>query len=683
MDGTIKLIRQGDLYALLSVCTDEDLEPLAATIAEGLPDFLETDEAYRRLKPRHSIYHRLIGDALRRCGDSPEIGAVRGEGPSYDVLVADVCKKLDVPHEAGETARNESNLLTIHLGQQLSALGDEEQAAALARARAEASGKADTVLSAAREGVGSVLASAVQLRGQVTALEQGALAAVTREVSNRAATVAAKASEEANSLLARVSSLGVPLTSLVPDAQSAAIAKAREVSAKAADAASTAKDAVGAMFSRAIRPLARSASGLSLAEPMFRVTVPCVLHLAYLRRKHLERLSATAASMPVASDQLAYGDTPGVVGAGGGATLVVGASVDKPVLSLARIPEPGARVWHPVTGSEDSISRLNPLLQAVPALGAALHVSTTSYMEVVVNGPLAEAIGGGFRGWVRGAEGKIVEQARLFDASTLSTVVSAGVLFQIVSVAVAQKHLADISRKLSDIKAAVDRIQRFQSNERRSILTGAIRYFEQVAPAVLAGELSNGIRNQIEHHEAHLLQVQDHLLEDIRRESEEVLTVKDDDMLGSKGMQDAIQAHQALLDDLYRQLLLCIRARACGWQLLVVFPGEERLKEARKRSIQEAIGALRENGDLLKQTDRFVREKVRSLSSLWNRATTLNERKLALLAWNEALVAEVGACKEQVGLDIRAAEAVTSERLQPVKMLLRIEDGRAVAACAA
>ncbi|WP_172428627.1 hypothetical protein [Azospirillum brasilense] len=44
---------------------------------------------------------------------------------------------------------------------------------------------------------------------------------------------------------------------------------------------------------------------------------------------------------------------------------------------------------------------------------------------------------------------------------------------------------------------------------------------------------------------------------------------------------------------------------------------------------------------------------------------------------------EVASCREQIDLDIRAAEAVISERLQPVTMLLKIEGERIVAACAA
>ncbi|MGY0833738.1 hypothetical protein [Azospirillum argentinense] len=686
MDERIEAIGRGDLYALLSVCTDTDLDPLVARLAEALPGFFEADEAYRRLKPRHSIYHRLIGDALRRCGDRPTAGGARGEGPAYDRLVVDVCKKLDVPHELGNTVKNESNLLTLYLGRQLKALTPDEQAAVLAKARDEASGRAATIATTAREGAHSLLSHAAHLREQIAALtpdDPTAVLSKAREVSGKAASVAMAAKEKANSLFSRAVLVGERLSPLRAEEQPAIIAKAREITGKAATVAAIASVGGLPLLSlAALRSMGLDTSGLSLSEPLFKATVPCVLHLAYLRGKHLDSLSAATPAAAFDAEQ-----TSNVAGmtvpAPSAARLVIGAADDKPVLSLTRIPEPPACAWQPVAGSDNGVSRLNPLLQTVPNLATAYDVATTKYMEVVVNGPLARAAdGNGFRAIVHGANNKIAENAKLFEPERLSNLVNAAALFQIASVVVAQKHLADISRKLSDIRAAVDRIQRFQSNERRSVLTGALHYLEQIAPSVLAGEWSDGIRTQIEHHEAHLLQVQDHLLEDIRHESQEIANVKGGDVFGSKGMQEAIKAHQDLLDDLYRQLLLCIRARACGWQLLVAFPGEERLKENRRRSIQEAIVALADGGDLLKETDRIVREKVKGLSSLWNRTATLNERKLSLLSWNQSLMTEVTSCREQIGLDIRAAEAVMSERLQPVTMLLKIEGERIVAACA-
>ena len=116
-------------------------------------------------------------------------------------------------------------------------------------------------------------------------------------------------------------------------------------------------------------------------------------------------------------------------------------------------------------------------------------------------------------------------------------------------------------------------------------------------------------------------------------------------------------------------------------QLLAAYPGEDRLKETRKRSIEEAIEELVEGGDLLSSTDAFMRRKVKSMSALWNKNLTVNERKLSLLEWNDRLAAEVSQCKEQIARDLRAVETVIAKQLQPVTMLVKIENEQIVATC--
>ena len=146
--------------------------------------------------------------------------------------------------------------------------------------------------------------------------------------------------------------------------------------------------------------------------------------------------------------------------------------------------------------------------------------------------------------------------------------------------------------------------------------------------------------------------IRDSLLVDIRAESQQTLNVTDETLFGSKGMEDAIQEHQQRLQNLYQQLLLCIRTRACGWQLLAAYPGEERLKTTRKRSIKEALELLAENGDLLSGTDHLMRKKVQSMSALFNRNVIVNQRKLDLLAWGDRLIGEVSQRREQIAEDL-------------------------------
>ncbi|MEI6934131.1 hypothetical protein ACOQLP_30475, partial [Klebsiella pneumoniae] len=100
------------------------------------------------------------------------------------------------------------------------------------------------------------------------------------------------------------------------------------------------------------------------------------------------------------------------------------------------------------------ISRLSPLLQTLPSLATSAHVASHQYMEVIINGPLASVKDGpGFRGFSLGEKG-IKEHAVLLNPDKLSQLVNAGMLLNVASAVLAQKHLADISKKLTEIVEA-------------------------------------------------------------------------------------------------------------------------------------------------------------------------------------------------------------------------------------
>lgn len=592
METKIKDINTGDLYALLSLCTNEDLDPLVRYITSNPLNQLDTNADYKQYSPDHTQYYRAIVDAICLSGRTRIRNLMRSEElPVYDDVLLSVCKKLDVPHTKGDTVGNESNLITIFLEGQWKTLSEEERVRLTAEASANAArGLNDRTKPAAV--LGTTLSAAKVIPHPVV---KGGLAAI---------------------------------------------------------------GLVGSIY-------------LSIKDPDFTVAVPCVLHIAYLRRKYLEILQSTRTA-EACSEKV-----PTVSPRNRANTLVVENSEQVPVLSMVRISDPSVENWKPVH-NDDGISRLNSLLQGVPSLVTASDVATSQYMEVVINGPLLKA---------KGKEGyrlitmidKKPQHGTLLDPSQLSTIVNAAALFQVASVAVAQKHLADISRKLSEIKAIVERIDRSQKDQRLASIRGAIQYFEQVAHAVLSGELSDSVSNQIEHLETQLLQIQEHLLLEIRNQIPATMEVKDEAMFGSQAMENSIRAHQERLDDLYQQLLLCIRARACGWQLLSAYPGSDLRKDTRKRNIEEALDLLNEGGELLSKTDEIMRQKVKSMFAHLNRKITVNQRKLALLQSLDQLLAKVSQNKQKITEELRTAQAFIASQSEPATILVKIENGQIVA----
>ena len=51
---------------------------------------------------------------------------------------------------------------------------------------------------------------------------------------------------------------------------------------------------------------------------------------------------------------------------------------------------------------------------------------------------------------------------------------------------------------LGEIQEGVGRIEAFQRNERKSGINGTLPYLQQIAPVVLAGNLSSSIRDEPE-----------------------------------------------------------------------------------------------------------------------------------------------------------------------------------------
>jgi uncharacterized protein YaaW (UPF0174 family) len=442
------------------------------------------------------------------------------------------------------------------------------------------------------------------------------------------------------------------------------------------------------IFTTAIRtvavPVGLALMAKGVTDPAFKVTIPCVLHIAYLRWKVLKYMEDInrkdtlkgANANAISNNQLVVKcDSP----------LILGEKADKPVLTfaLAEISKTALVHWQPVSEFDNTgISRFDQLLQAVPSLVAKTHVATTQYVEVNIPlDSLARVKGSAneLRGWTRDLNGHFQEHAKLLAPENLEKIVNAGALFQVASVIVAQKHLADISQKLTEIKKAVDDIHDHQKDKRETNMTGAIDYFKQIAPSILAGELRDSYQHQIEKYEGELLAIRNHLLKDIKKLNFEIESLKDGDVFGTEGMKAVIEKHQQKLFNLYQQLFLCIRARACGWQLLLAFPGTEEIAKSRKQNIVESLSMLNVDGELVKKSITEMDKKIRSLSAFTNTELTLNERKLDLLKWQDKLIEEITFSRRGIDANIRSVESLVQDKHGATKFLLKVEGDKVVA----
>jgi len=392
----------------------------------------------------------------------------------------------------------------------------------------------------------------------------------------------------------------------------------------------------------------------------------CLLQVAFLRGIHNEIAHANKGTKEASS-------TPAPVMHSD--ALVIRNDSGTSVLTLAQIsPSDSDAGWRKVSKGDAGISRLNPLLQAVPGMATAVEVGTSNYMNVIVPAgtELVESVKhGGLVGTVRKIGTNELAGAAKLDIGKISALATSGAALNIASAVLAQKHLADISEKLSDIKEAIEDVAAFQKNERRSVLTGSIRYFEQIAGSVMSGELSDEVVHVIEMHETKLLEVQDHLAMDIRRQTEALKILKDEEWVGQGKYIRALDEQQAALDKLYREMLLCLRARACGWQILSAFPGREQRKGDRLQDIRASVLALLPQGEVAVELDQLLREKIKAVTSATERSKILRNEN--------ALLNRISAQSAIVFDGLKAITTNISTHDTPLSMDLRIEDGVIVA----
>lgn len=586
MTDILEQVQQGDLYALLSLCTKEELAPLVERILSKVSNFLEINDDYKKFCPDHTKYYKIIGDEIRLFGGNSLINVFRGgEGPSYSEVVVDVCNKLNVPHKAGDTIKNENNLLDIYLKKRWLSLSAAERERFTREAREAALGKVSDLARMTKTGAAFVIAEAFA------------------------------------------------------------------------------------------GPLGWTVLGIGLLSASYKVTIPCVLQIACLRRKITEEQRGRKYSQPKIIETSKDENTSPVIMEASN-SLVIRTDDGETIFTMAQVEEPFGGHWEDFQASESSISNLNPLLALVPALATAKEIAGTNYMEIITNGDrLMKTKDGVLKAITIDPNGKISGIAEVIEPSRLSAMVNASALWNVTSVLLAQKHLSDISNKLSDIKDAVNNIRKFQNEERHSLLTGSIRYFEQIAPSILAGELPGRVLQQIERHEADLLKVQEHLMSEIQSQTNYVKTLEDKEIFGSVEITQSIENQQKILSGLYQEISLCIRARACGWQLLCIFPGDEIGKKLRREDIQKSLRFLEENNVLLSNIDKYLRDRIHAISSFWNKETTLNERKLSLIKSTEILLKNISLIRDGIQRDLDKADLMFAAKQQPVSITVRVKDG--------
>ncbi|MHB1702866.1 MAG: hypothetical protein ACYCS0_01425 [bacterium] len=284
--------------------------------------------------------------------------------------------------------------------------------------------------------------------------------------------------------------------------------------------------------------------------------------------------------------------------------IIIGKSADNPVAKISMVDKfsdiAKIKELKPLNISNQTLlNKLNPFIQATPNLLLSENIATNKYMKVVVNNGLARAADGiGYRGFAKGADGKIIEHAKLFEPDKLLDMSIFASGFQILSIVVGQKHLADISRKLDEIKKDISDIKEFLNNERTAKIIGISEMLKQYILTVSNGETYESIRNTLEYNEKDLLGIEEHLKKELLEARAELQNLKQEGLWNANGkLNNKIESMCDDIKNKFLELNFVINLRILNLIVLQFFTGNENLVLFRRNSIINDITDLYGNNE--------------------------------------------------------------------------------------
>lgn len=249
---------------------------------------------------------------------------------------------------------------------------------------------------------------------------------------------------------------------------------------------------------------------------------------------------------------------------------------------------------------------------------------------------IMEAIGGGQRAMAIESNRQIAGHGRLLEGGKAKQLASGA--FHLLSIAVAQSHLADINRSLTDIQGAIEKLQRTIDDKDHAQLRGSMNYLEYLvsfmrdleSPELFPQEK----RNQLEAIKHQTMQWIEQLQLEASRLRSDIEQLQEVDTFGTGETHKSLVAHAGKVNSLLqkRDVLLRILSlldigtayldpTASGkWALT--------LGEKCSKSFLE-IDAL-----LTTQRDRSIELLSRAV---FNRKGTLEQRRSELVAQNEGM----------------------------------------------
>lgn len=217
--------------------------------------------------------------------------------------------------------------------------------------------------------------------------------------------------------------------------------------------------------------------------------------------------------------------------------------LNEPVISLQSLSDDKTSSKEKL--DKTNITALNQLLGHIPMTMIKYDTSNQNYavVNIALDKLTSAKDGNGLRGMLHGYNENghfgIKENIRLYDTKGLDNFVNTGLLLGFASTILAQKHLADISQKLDEIKLAIEQVSKFQQNERRAKIESAYQVCHFILGYI---QNQNNIPDiemiKLQNFMTEILAIHEHLKKDLRDVSHKIQNVKFDTMLNRNNSKD-------------------------------------------------------------------------------------------------------------------------------------------------
>lgn len=197
--------------------------------------------------------------------------------------------------------------------------------------------------------------------------------------------------------------------------------------------------------------------------------------------------------------------------------------------------------------------------------------------------------------------------------------------------------IANIDKRFSEISSKLDDVKFLMQSERRSKLSGMIRYLRtEAVPTLLAGGVNQGLRQMLETNQQVVYEIEDQLLQELDHLLPVVKRTDSGFSLGSEAEFNEIASELNAFASVLDQLHLTLVSRLSLLQVLIasVPPDtENEVKMTRLSAFQDSLKALEPTkvgfAKLLACKAAF-KSRINGLDSVWNKREMLATRRETL-----------------------------------------------------